>query len=268
MTRRPGYTLLEVLLALAIALLLMGGLYVAMDIQVRLAQAGRMRVDESTLARAVLARVAADVSATLTPIRSLANSGAGSGAGGTATPSTDTPPDTGAVTNLNAVTPFSGGVQGGGDVLVLFHSRTAGNSRVTSELDPAPNGGSDVRRVAYWIVDGGGLARQEISRVTADDQSTLLPPDVPDAESLVVSPEVTRLEFRYFDGSAWLDNWDGTLAGADGVTPVGPPRAVKISVEIRNPSDPNRSRTYHHVVAVQSANAPPPDPTTTTGTGP
>jgi len=277
MIRRSGYTLLEVLLALAIALLLMGGLYVAMDIQVRLAQAGRLRVAESTLARAVLTRIAADVAGVLTPIRSSAD------AGGTSTNTTTTPPTgtgsdasttpdatagTGEVTSLNAVTPFSGGVQGTGDVLVLFHCRPAGVARVTTETEVAPNGGSDVRRVAYWLVGDRGLARQEISRVTADDQATLLPPDVPDPESLVIAPEVTRLAILYFDGTAWLDNWDGTVAGADGVTPVGPPRAVKISVEIRNPSDANRSRMYHHVMAVQSANAPPPEPTTATGAMP
>lgn len=270
MSRRTGYTLLEVLLALAIALLLMGGLYVAMDIQVRLAQAGRMRIDESALARAVLTRVSADVAAALTPIRSSADSGAAmaNSPTPTGTPTTDASASTGAVASLNAVTPFSGGVQGDLGVLVLYECRAPGVSRGTSEIEPAPNGGSDVRRVAYWLAGDRGLARQEISRVTADDDSTRLPPDVPDDDSLIVAPEVTRLEFHYFDGTAWVDNWDGTAAGADGVTPLGPPRAVKISVEIRNPSDASRSRMYHHVVAIQSANAPPPDPTITSGTSP
>src|SRR5438093_297614 len=38
---RSGYTLLEVLLALSIAVLLLGALYVAMDLQLRHADAGR-----------------------------------------------------------------------------------------------------------------------------------------------------------------------------------------------------------------------------------
>jgi len=67
-TLRPGFTLLEVILASAIALLLMWGLYVGMDIQLRLTDEGRTIVNQADLARNLLTRMSADLSGCLTPI--------------------------------------------------------------------------------------------------------------------------------------------------------------------------------------------------------
>jgi hypothetical protein len=90
--RRPAYTLLEVLLAMAISLLLLGALYVAMDMQLRLAQDGRDKVEESQLARAMLNRIVGDISPGLRPeqppmpsnMQSMSGGGGGGGGGGAA----------------------------------------------------------------------------------------------------------------------------------------------------------------------------------------
>jgi prepilin-type N-terminal cleavage/methylation domain-containing protein len=273
-TLRSGYTLLEVLLALGIALVLLGGLYVSMDVQIRLAQAGRERIEESSLARALLAKIGKDVSAALTPIRA---SQAATGSGGVAasgstttssssssssTPSPDSSTDEG-TTNLNVVTPFNGGVQGAIDQLTLFTNRVPGVGKTDAEMDSAPNGGADVRRITYWLAGDAGLARQEITRLSGEDEGTRLPPDVKELESFIMAREVVGLEFRYFDGTGWVEQWDGTLAGDDGATPVGPPRAVKIVLRIASPQDRNRIKEFTHVVAIQAANAQPVAPTTT-----
>ena len=244
---RPAFTLLEVIIALAIATLLLAGLYVTMDVQLGLAEAGRERVDESSLARALLNRIAADVAPALTPIRATTSTTSSNGNN----PQTPTP-------TLDAVTPFNGGVSGDVDRLTLFISRAPGASRGAVDADNMPNGAPpDVRRVTYWHVGDRGLARQEIARVTADDESSQLPPDVPDEPSFVIAAEVDRVEFHYFDGTAWQDSWDGTTASADGSTPMGPPRAVKIIIDIRSPGANGKVKTYTHVMAIQSANAQP-----------
>ena len=62
-TRRAGYTLLEVVLAVGIGLLLVAALYVALDVQLRYMQAGRQIVAEAQLARGVLNRIATDIRA-------------------------------------------------------------------------------------------------------------------------------------------------------------------------------------------------------------
>lgn len=272
-TSRNGYTLLEVLLALSIALLLLGGLYVSMDVQIRLAQAGRERIEESALARAILTKIGADVSAALTPIRA---SAAATGAGGVAASSSptsststgsttapDTSDPTTGTTNLTVVTPFNGGIQGAIDQLVLFTHKVPGTGRLTPEMESAPNGGSDIRRVTYWLVPDAGLARQVITRLSAEDEGTQLPPDVNDPQSFVIAKEVVGLEFQYFDGTAWTENWDGTTVGADGATPIGPPRAVAIILKVASPQNRERVKAFRHVVAIQSANAQPTTSTTT-----
>jgi prepilin-type N-terminal cleavage/methylation domain-containing protein len=61
-TSRPGYTLLEVLLALGIAVLLLAAVYSSIGYQLRHAQAGRDLVEQTMLSRAVLInRMTADV---------------------------------------------------------------------------------------------------------------------------------------------------------------------------------------------------------------
>lgn len=88
--RRSGYTLLEILLALSIAVLLLAALYVSVDMQLRLAQAGRNRVEESTLTRSIFARMDDDASCVIGladtarfRAKQSSSSGSGSSTGGT-----------------------------------------------------------------------------------------------------------------------------------------------------------------------------------------
>src|SRR5207244_6987738 len=64
---RQGFTLLEVLLSAAIGVLLMAALYVAMQVQLDHAQAGREAVEESLLTRALLRRMSNDIAPGLAP---------------------------------------------------------------------------------------------------------------------------------------------------------------------------------------------------------
>jgi hypothetical protein len=76
----------------------------------------------------------------------------------------------------------------------------------------------------------------------------------------LVAHEVKSLSFEYFDGSSqtWSDSWDGTQAGGDGVTPMGPPSAIKITVEIAMPNPDGSgdlpSKTYIQVIPLHAAN--------------
>jgi prepilin-type N-terminal cleavage/methylation domain-containing protein len=91
-TPRPAYTLLEVLLAMAIGSVLLYALYMAMDVQLRHAQAGRDIVEQTTLARSLIASISNDLSPNLAPLvpanfrgsrnPSGGSSGGGSGSGG------------------------------------------------------------------------------------------------------------------------------------------------------------------------------------------
>jgi prepilin-type N-terminal cleavage/methylation domain-containing protein len=303
MRPRPGYTLLEVLLALAIAVLLMGALYTAVSYQLRLAQAGREVVAETTLARAILFnRIGKDIHAAVglndpARFRAAAKGGMGGGAGGggaaaagatttpsagstgaTTTPTTGTAtPATGTTSATGATAQFQGsavrlplGVIGDASSLTLYISRVPEEVYPRS-TDQQGQLTSDLRRVSYWLAsEGGGLCRWEAMQVTSDDATALELP-TGDEANYVIAPEVRSLEFEYFDGTTWLDSWDSTEPGPDGVTPLGSPRliAVRIGV-VRSGSDANGAepelRYYRHVVPILTAGGAPAQPTETGST--
>jgi prepilin-type N-terminal cleavage/methylation domain-containing protein len=283
---RPGFTLLEVLLAAAIGVLLMAGLYTALNLTLSHAQAGRDKVEQSTIARSLFNRISIDILTELAPSRptpsgsggggmggmgggggmgGAGGGGAGAGASGntgqagssTAQSSSSSSSSSSNITGLGGTFQFNQGVQGDNGTLVLYVSR------VPSELDPSWNGDdvpivSDLRRITYWL-SSGGLSRQEIKVATSDDDSvTGLPTDLPDDPSLVLAPEVQSLTFQYFDGTNWQDTWDGTQTpSAGGNYPQGPPVAIAITMELVLPGGETGSakrKTFRHVIAIPTAN--------------
>jgi hypothetical protein len=289
-SRSAAFTLLEIVLAMAIALVLMGGLFVAMTSQLRHAQAGRTVVEQGTFVRGLLARITADVSSNLGPVSASApqsasgSQGGSSGTGGAGasnagaaagnaatnqgasntTPATGSTSPTGATnsgTGSSGVT-FNLGVQGDSSRLILYASRFPRElplgPAAADQDQTIPTGVSDLRRISYWLASGSGgpagLARQELKHVTSDDLQTV-PPDVPDEGSCVIAEEVKAITFSYFDGTSWQDSWDGTTLGPDGVTPIGPPAAIGIVLEIQFPGS-HQVKKYRHVVAIPTANGP------------
>src|SRR5262245_52193261 len=84
-TARPAFTLLEMVLAAAVAVLLLAALYVAMDLQLRHAEAARDVVVETALARTLFNRITADVTPSLgqaDPMRYQSSQSGSGGSGG------------------------------------------------------------------------------------------------------------------------------------------------------------------------------------------
>ena len=119
----------------------------------------------------------------------------------------------------------------------------------SSQLSPV----SDIRRVSYWFINGGtgsGLAKQEVVSATGTDMLTT-PPDV--SNPTIIAPEVKNVLFEYFDGSDWQASWDGTTMSGDGITPIGPPAAIRITLTVLH-RDGVRTTDYQHVVALPGGN--------------
>jgi prepilin-type N-terminal cleavage/methylation domain-containing protein len=294
-THRPraGFTLLELILALLVAVMLLAALYAAISTQANSIQANRQRIEQATLARSLINRIDGDVAGAVgladsSRFRQQAQnastgSAAGDSSGGSTTPAATTPASTGGSTT----TPASGttasttgsstgsttgtatttttitvplGVVGDAGTLNLY------TSKVPAELyNPGPDGAtpvvSDVRRITYWLVSGdgasGGLARSEIKAVTQDSGTGMMPDGVDEGQS-VIAPEVRTLAFRYWDGGDWVTEWDSTTMGDDGVTPHGSPRAIEITLGTAKPRRPGQKneevQTFRHVVFVRTAN--------------
>jgi prepilin-type N-terminal cleavage/methylation domain-containing protein len=290
---REGFTLLEMLLATLISALLMGAIYVAFELQMRKAQTGREIIEESTLAHSILARMAADIKKCVGPIAPVqpppllvtaVSGGAPTNGASSATPSSgstgssssnsssaaaassSTSPASGTPSGTSVTAPpprdtiqFRLGVQGGPATLTLYLSQ------LPTELDTSrAEILSDLRLVSYWLATDGtrplGLVRREFKQVTAD-QATGSPFAADSATEGVhmMAEEVQSLQFRYFDGTNWVDTWDGSATGPDGLTPIGPPQLIEITMEILGPESDNRSwgqpslKVYRHVVPILTA---------------
>jgi hypothetical protein len=121
---------------------------------------------------------------------------------------------------------------------------------------------------------GKGLMRREIDRAvknfaeSSGDTASLY-----DGARLV-SDKVVGLAFQYFDGTAWLPDWDSDSLG-------GLPKAVEIQLTVQPtygmtedeiaelaPEELPPTKTYRHVVRIPTSNPAPPPPATEETTDP
>ena len=273
---RAGFTLLEILLASALAIVLMAALYVALDVQLRLASEGREAIEQTTVTRSIVQRLNDDLSRSIGPVApptgnqsSSTTSTTGTtgttsttGTTGTSTSTTGTTTDSTAITDGTTTSdtiPFQAGVIGSSDVLTIYAARVASVGKSTDEMsDTYP---SDIRRITYWMTDKG-LARQELPWVTSERLQNSTEPDFGDGKEekdYVIAEEVTKLQFEYWDGSAWSDSWDGSELAEDGKTPIGPPLAIRVRfwllVAGPNPGE-TIEKEVRHTIAVPAGPGP------------
>lgn len=101
-----------------------------------------------------------------------------------------------------------------------------------SEMNALP---SDIKTIGYFVAqqgsgnaEDGGLYRRSMDRAVAtfsmNNGGSL------DGANQLIAPEVIQLQFRYFDGEGWVDEWNSDEMG-------GFPSAVEFTIVI----DPTRS---------------------------
>jgi prepilin-type N-terminal cleavage/methylation domain-containing protein len=249
--RRDGFTLLEMILALAIGLVLMAALYALMSSQLMQAQSGREVTEEALTARAILSRIGNDIIGSLGAYdpRQLPEVAVDLEAADSEmvdltemTDMTEMAPDA-----AISAPQFNLGVVGESDRLILTTGRVPREVMLTGARV------SDLRRITYWLVAGKGLAREEVKLVTGDEID-LVPPDVDNP--VIIAPQVVALSFQYWDPqSQWLASWDGSQP-AD--LPYGPPAAIEISItmggRIAEDGTEIKGRVYTHVVSLPTGN--------------
>ncbi|MBN9523396.1 hypothetical protein J0H58_33605 [bacterium] len=210
----------------------------------------------------------ADPAAAAAPMASTTAGGGGSGGTGGSAPTNDgsVPTDDGSAEATAApkaadIT-FQAGVIGTDKTLTIFASGLPNALAHTGELfaPSASQTASDLRRITYWLRQGGGLCRQERPWVTADGVRNSSDPDLSDEDGDTLVEEVTDATFEYWDGEGWTTNWDGSTPGPDGVTPTGPPRAIRVTlvfeVPANRPGQPPLTKTAVQVIRVPSAPGP------------
>jgi hypothetical protein len=259
--------------------MLVAALFAAMELEMRHMQAGRDVSEQSSLARAIFARITSDIMHSLTPVApviypssSSVPSGSGTNSSSTASSGTANSAATNSGTTNAGTTSssnsssdsttstfqFDFGLQGASSKLTLF----------SCGLPPAPDPqrrelGGDLRFITYWIAQNNqgplGLARLELKRVTADEAGEVPASGSAEEAACIIAEEVKGLEFRYLGKSGWNETWDGTDIGSDFLTLIGPPRAIEIRLSMIDPSQDRQAnaqpklRVYRHVVAVPTA---------------
>jgi hypothetical protein len=160
-------------------------------------------------------------------------------------------------------TPFTipFGVQGDSATLNLYVTKLPRDVLFGMADGSTPPVQGDIRRISYWLAGGGGLVRQEVKTETSPDMANIGSGSTPDEAAAPFAPEVQEVSFSYFDGTNWQESWDSTMVGDDGLTPIGPPRLIAITIAIprsaTNPGGrpgPARMKTYRHVVSIPTAN--------------
>ena len=243
--RRPGYTLLEVMLAIAIGLVLVAALYVAMDVQFRYMQTGRDAVVEGQVARGLLNRMASEIRLSLAKLPTKKAS---------STTTTQPTADGSDPATTTAAGQYSYGLIGDEFTLTLYVSTLPRFGREEYDIQ---TGVSDQAKITYWVEPDQGLARQEVRNLASNS----LMPD--QGWSDVLASEVTEVHFRYFDPSAsdWTTMWDGSTNG--------PPLAVEIQMTVQpktiGPFSRREPATYRMVVHIPTATIPASTSTTPTG---
>jgi prepilin-type N-terminal cleavage/methylation domain-containing protein len=249
---RPGYTLLEILVATVIAVLLMSALYVAFDVTLSQADTGRGVVAEADFGRAVFNRMGLDLTLPVGPLPPKSGGGSFDDMDSTTTPSTGgttsgtttgtatggttsggTTGGTGGTTSGTdtsgstdsgsadaqstnpASIPLQAGLIGTATQLTMFCSKVPTWLTDRSGVDTSDQQVvSDLRRITYYIHGSGkGLCRQEREWVTADGVQNSPDPDLSTQDADLIAPEVSAINIEYAAGGADV-GWTGSWDGS------------------------------------------------------
>ena len=245
---RPGFTLVEVIAAIAIGSVLIAAVYGTLSFMLRSIQIGKEAVASMQIIRGTAIRISTDLRQSLSLMMSTPSVA-------DALAQQNPPPannnsnnssNTNNQTTTAAPAQFNFCLQGDTQSLTIYSSREPRYSMVDAD---SPNSVfSDLRMIQYSLT-AGGLVRQEMANVLAGDPTQTSQPEV-------IAPEVTALQFQYFDPNqaTWVQQWDGTLNG--------PPAAVEVTITVQMPDDGTgvvRSPVTHRfVVAIPTAGSPIP----------
>lgn len=236
-SRRRGFTLLEVMLALGLTSLILVALGMTIDFHLRVLDAGRMHIEEAQLARVLLRRIADDLRATIP--YSAESSASGSG----------TMEDT-EEADSSTSSQTTPGIYGDASSIQMELSRLPQPSQLLAQCtigseSVQASGLSGVKTVTYYVAGAEGAAsttgiqnaadssgqqglmRLEQDRAVASYQAEYGGVDNSALQGVLLAPEVVGVEFSYYDESQsqWVETWDTAQNGSL-------PTAVKIVLSI------------------------------------
>ncbi len=214
---RPAFTLLEVILAIAMTATLVVSLYASLSIAFRARETIQRQSAGPQLATIAMNAIQRDIESALAPGGSLATNFIGIDSGTT-------------ITQADTIEFFTIG----SDVTGIYIEEQT--------HDPLAEGVRWVQLSLRTDLDPPALVRKVERNLLT---STIVEP----TEEILLSG-VLALSMRYLDGSVWTDEWDSTLNNN------ALPLAVEITIELdeASPADPDLNYRLTRVVPLSTAN--------------
>jgi len=256
---RGAFSLLEVVLALALSVILFAAITSAIQINLSGLTTQRIRIERKQIARATLAMMANDLrsgiqykAADFSGLDNLIKSQSmmmGSLMGEESPPAVEQEEPESEVYDEDLVSfrPLFLGTEASVVLDISRMPRLDQYNPLVSSFQGQAHSPSDIKSIAYFVsLTGGevqseiqfdqtvpgGLYRREIDRAFASYMGDVGMPGNPDQYCQLVSPEIAQLNFRYFDGTDWTTSWNSEEIG-------GFPMAIEITIVI----DPARTST-------------------------
>lgn len=243
---RSGYTLLELMIAVGLTSLLMSALYSAMKIYFDLQLDSHEEIERQQVARALLRQITRDIQSVVFVKQSAVEEEedtASTELDGNAYGESTIDPET-------VSTTYTNGLVGTSTDLQLFISRPdrtlgyvssqemtsadqrTGDLMIVRYLMASKSGGGLSSAIADREAPGGDTGAIGLARVAGDlyglSTAVETSEEYPQLSAAKLqAKEVSAIQFRYFDGIEWLEEWDSTALN-------DLPKSIEVTLTLRN----------------------------------
>jgi prepilin-type N-terminal cleavage/methylation domain-containing protein len=225
---RGAFTLIELVVALAIVGILVGTLATSMFVSFRAKSSAEAAVEPGRTAGIAMELLREDLQNAVPPPPSSTNTSTGT----TLTTGTTAA----ATTTVTLAGPFEGvdsqGNAGSDADDLVFYS--------TSNGPQHENGNGEIKMIELTILTPPGTSdRVLVRRVTSNLLST--DTTAPTADNEVICRGVAGFNLRYYDGTQWQDSWDSTQLSDE------LPTAVEVTLTLDRPGNSGKPRLLKYV---------------------
>jgi len=224
-----GFTLLELLVALAMIAILSEALYLSLSVGFKVQDTGTRAMEPVQRMANAFTLLAGDFDGAMPPTGTLAGEFTGTATSGSPSSGANTGSSTGtssgiSSSNLNSKTSGLHAPSADGSAVTVLAFYSSSNAPLDGEI------GGDVRKVELSVETPEGDSHLALVRRV---YTNLMPSKAPEPRVQILARDVRSFSARYYDGSVWRDDWDSQ--NENNILPM----AVECTLEINLPQARN-----------------------------